>query len=160
MKKIFFLLMVALITACEEEPVELSDAEQLQKDIGIIDQWLVDNKITAITDPSGIRYVISTAVTGAKPTGASSIEIKYTGKFLKEGVKPIDSKVFDQPSKAVTLKVTSLIEGLQIGVQLLEKGSKATFYVPSGLAYGKGGVGSSVPPNSNLFYDVDLIDVK
>ncbi len=161
MKKIFFMLsLLVLVAGCKEEEVVLSDAEQLEKDIAIIDKWLVDNSITALTDPSGLRYVITTAGTGAKPALTNSVVVKYSGKFLNDGVTLAKSVEFDGSTTAVTFKLSSLIVGWKIGFQLLPKGSKATLYIPSGLAYGKNGAGSSIPANANLFFDVELIDVK
>ncbi len=161
MIKIFSVLcMLILAVGCKDEEAQLSDAEQLEKDIAIIDKWLVDNKITAVTDPSGLRYVITTAGTGVKPAVTSTIVAKYSGKFLTEGVTAAKSVEFDSSKPTYTSKLSNLIPGWQIGFQLLPRGSKATLYIPSGLGYGKQGFGSAIPPNSNLFFDVELIDVK
>jgi FKBP-type peptidyl-prolyl cis-trans isomerase FkpA len=154
------LIFLVFVASCNKDEVQLSDAEQLEKDIAIIDQWLVDNNITALTDPSGLRYVVTTAGTGAKPALTNNVVVKYSGKFLTPGITPAKSVEFDGTTTPVTFKLSSLIAGWQIGFQLLPKGSKATLYIPSGLAYGKNGAGSSIPPNANLFFDVELIDVK
>ncbi len=161
MIKIFSVLcMLILAVGCKDEEAQLSDAEQLEKDIAIIDKWLVDNKITAVTDPSGLRYVITTAGTGAKPSLSSTIVAKYVGKFLTDGVTVAKSVEFDSSKPTYSSKLSNFIQGWQIGFPLLPKGSKATLYIPSGLAYGKKGFGTSIPPNTNLFFDVELIDVK
>ena len=161
MKKIFFwLIALVVVIGCEEEPVQLSDEEQKKKDLEIIDQWLIDNHITAVADSSGLRYVIAELGTGAKPADSSSVTIMYTGLILTEGVTDAKSKVFEQPATPPTLKLSSMIQGLQIGLKLLPKASKAVIFIPSGLAHGKKGVGSTVPPNSNLYYEIELKDVK
>lgn len=161
MKSVFFALwLLILATNCTDEPAELSDAEQLQKDITIIDQWLVVNKPSALKDPSGLRYAITAMGTGVKPKLTNTISVKYSGKFLKTDVAAANSTVFDQSSSVATLTLSQLIQGWQIGFQLLPKGSKATLYIPSGLAYGKKGMGNSIPANANLFFDVELVDVK
>lgn len=161
MRKIFYILsLLVLGVGCSEKTEELSDAEQLQKDIEILDKWLAANSITTLSDPSGLRYSVTLEGTGVKPSLTNKITVKYTGKFIKEGVAPADSDVFDQATTAVTFDLGALIAGWQIGFQLLPKGSKATLYIPSGLAYGKGGAGNSIPGNANLFFEVELIDVK
>ncbi len=161
MKSVFFsLCLLILVTNCKDEAEVLSSEEQLQKDIATIDAWTAAYGITTLADPSGLRYVITTVGTGVKPKLTNKVSVKYSGKFLKEGVNPLNSVVFDQATTAVTFNLSQLIQGWQIGFQLLPKGSKATLYIPSGLAYGKNGAGSSIPANANLFFDVELVDVK
>ena len=160
MKKVIYIACSLLLLGCSDKTDELSDAEQLQKDSVIIDKWLAENAVTTLSDPSGLRYNITVEGTGVKPALTNKVTVKYTGKFLKEGVTPANSGVFDQATVAVTFDLASLIAGWQIGFQLLPKGSKATLYIPSGLAYGKSGAGSSIPANANLFFEVELIYVK
>ena len=134
----------------------LTKEEQLKKDVATIDKYLADNGVVNIKiDPSGLRYVVTAEPNpnAVKPIISSTITVRYVGKLMSSGV------VFDQRSTAVSFPLAGLIEGWQIGFQLLTKGSKATLYIPSGLAYGTVGSGS-VPPNAILIFDVELIDVK
>lgn len=143
------------ITGCSEDNV-LSPEKQLEKDAAKIDKYLTDNGITAVIDPSGLRYVMKTIGTGPRPGLSSLITVKYTGKFLSTGA------LFDQsktPPEQFTTPVSDLIVGWQVGIPLLAKGGTATFYVPSGLAYGRAGKGS-VPSNANLIFDVELLDFR
>ena len=73
----------------------------------------------------------------------------------------ITGTVFDQTAadKTFTYALTGLIKGWQIGIPLMKKGGKATFYVPSELGYGGNDMGV-IPPNSILIFDIELIDVK
>jgi peptidyl-prolyl cis-trans isomerase A (cyclophilin A) len=58
------------------------------------------------------------------------------------------------------LGVGRVIRGWDEGLALLTKGTKATFIVPSHLAYGPGGAGNGViPPNATLVFDVELVNV-
>jgi FKBP-type peptidyl-prolyl cis-trans isomerase FkpA len=154
MKRVNLLLFVIILVSagCSNTDEPLSFEEQLQKDTEAIDAYLTTNNITALQDPSGLRYVITTQGTGAKPTLTNSIKVKYKGTLLSNG------QIFDQANSAVVFKLSSLITGWKIGFQLLPAGSKATLYIPSGLAYGTGSVGS-IPPNSNLIFEVELFEV-
>ncbi len=53
-----------------------------------------------------------------------------------------------------------MIPGVDEGVALLKKGSKATFYLPSPLAYGAQSAGPNVGPNSILIFMVEITEVK
>ncbi len=154
MRKTSFGLFMLLLIGCSTDKA-LTTEEQLKKDVATIDKYLTDNNITAQTDPSGLRYVVTTAgpAGGVKPIISSTITVRYTGKLMSTGV------VFDQRTTAVKFALSGLIEGWVIGFQLLTKGSKATLYIPSGLAYKTTGSGS-VPPNAILIFDVELIDVQ
>jgi FKBP-type peptidyl-prolyl cis-trans isomerase 2 len=53
----------------------------------------------------------------------------------------------------------SVIKGWTDGLSLLKKGSKARLYIPSSMAYGSRGAGGQIPPNANLSFDVEVVDV-
>ena len=127
---------------------------QPEIDDQLIKNYLVSKQLTATKDASGIYYIMTAVGTGAAPTSASTVEVKYKGSL-------ISGTVFDQTAtdKTFTYALSGLIKGWQIGIPLMKVGGKATFYIPSGLGYGSGGIGS-IPPNSVLIFDIELISVK
>ena len=129
-------------------------AGQLALDTVAIDNYLAENKIVAMKDKSGLRYVVSRNGAGAKPTLSSTIKVNYKGSFL------IDGKEFDKSPSPVEYPLRNFIQGWQIGFPLLSKGSRATFYVPSSLGYGVNGYPPTIPTNANLVFEVELIDFK
>jgi FKBP-type peptidyl-prolyl cis-trans isomerase len=137
---------------CYSQPLLLPE-QQLAKDVNIIDNYLSTNGISAQTDPSGLRYTIQTLGTGAKPTSANCIKAKYTGKLLSGGT------VFDSNTLGYKSPLIRLIKGWQVGLALLPKGTKATLYIPSGMAYGPTGSGARIPENANLIFEIELVDV-
>jgi FKBP-type peptidyl-prolyl cis-trans isomerase FkpA len=131
---------------------------QLQQDIDAIDLYLADQGLTAtaIEDPSGLRYIITQAGTGSPPACLeAAVTVKYTGNLLSDP----NGTPFDSSSNPVSFYLNQLITGWQIGIIKLNKGTKATLYIPSGLAYGSNTVGG-IPANSNLIFDIELIDFK
>ena len=127
---------------------------QPEIDDQLIKNYLVSKQLTATIDASGLYYITTAVGTGAAPTATSSVEIKYKGSL-------INGTVFDQTAtdKTATFVLSDLIKGWQIGIPLMKVGGKATFYIPSGLGYGSNGIGS-IPPNSVLIFDIELISVK
>jgi FKBP-type peptidyl-prolyl cis-trans isomerase FkpA len=151
---LLFLVGLFFVAGCSKDPVVLSPADQLTKDIQLIDDYLASKNITAVKDPSGLRYVVTREGTGAKPALYSNVNVSYDGKFLESG------QSFDRSSKPLTIYLyTGIIKGWQIGLPLVNKGSKVTLYIPSGLAYGASGTTSgSIPANTNISFDIELLD--
>ncbi len=106
---------------------------------------------------SGLRYKMHTEGKGKKPLKGSRVAVHYAGKLM-------DGKVFDsslQRNQPLDFKVGigQVIEGWDEGILLLNEGSKATFYIPSNLAYGAQGAGGVIPPHANLIFEVELVKV-
>lgn len=113
-------------------------------------------------DPKGrVRYTIQQLGTGAKPTVNSVINVKYKGRLLKNGP---DGVVFDENDN-LEYYLRDLIMGWQTALPLLPNGTKATLYIPSGVAYGPVDVKDQqgdivIPKNSNLIFEIELINVR
>ncbi|HKG70091.1 MAG TPA: FKBP-type peptidyl-prolyl cis-trans isomerase [Segetibacter sp.] len=101
---------------------------------------------------SGIYYEIIDPGNGLTPTLNSKLSVTYTGELLN-GTK------FDEQTNPVDFNLSGVIEGWQIGIPLIKKGGRIKLIIPSAYAYGCNGSGL-IPPNSTLFFDVNLIDVK
>jgi FKBP-type peptidyl-prolyl cis-trans isomerase FkpA len=123
---------------------------QLTADIEAIDNYLAANSITATEDISGIRFIIKETGSGDTPCLESNIKVTYTGVLMS------NSTEFDSNS-GITFKLDNLIAGWQIAFLKFNRGTKATLYIPSGLAYGSVANGG-IPANSNLIFFVELID--
>ncbi|MDA3892417.1 MAG: FKBP-type peptidyl-prolyl cis-trans isomerase [Salinivirgaceae bacterium] len=84
--------------------------------------------------------------------------IHYSG-FLPDG-SLFDSSHKKKNPVRVTIGINQLFKGLDIGLMLMNKGSKLQLIVPSELAYGEKGFGNIVPPNTNITFDVEMVDLK
>jgi FKBP-type peptidyl-prolyl cis-trans isomerase len=162
MKKFSYVFFLVGALACVEDPdctrqvsqavIDAVDQTRLAQDIATIDTYLADESITATVDPSGVRYVIETEGTGKKPCLENNISVKYVGTVMSSGV------VFDVRTVPTILPLSNLILGWQLIVPQLGEGTKVTLYIPSGYAYGAS-VRPSIPANSNLIFEIELIDV-
>lgn len=106
---------------------------------------------------SGLQIKIHEQGTGAKPKTGDQITAHYTGKLLDGTV--FDSSVQRGTPFSFEIGTGQVIRGWDEGFMQLHKGSKATFIIPAELAYGSRAVGS-IPANSVLIFDVELIDIK
>jgi FKBP-type peptidyl-prolyl cis-trans isomerase FkpA len=144
----FLLLLTLVLTSC------LKKNNQPEIDDQIIQNYLQKNNLTALKDPSGLYYIMTQEGTGDSPDISKTVEVKYQGKL-------IDGSVFDQTEtgKTFTYGLSGLIYGWQIGIPMMKRGGKATFFVPSSLGYGSSQYGP-IPANSVLIFDIELVDFK
>ena len=123
------------------------------------EMFLMENakKEGVVTLPDGLQYKVLTAGTGAKPTDADRVVVKYEGKT-------IDGKVFDSSYKrnpqTTTFGVTQVIKGWTEALKLMPVGSKWEVYIPYSLAYGERGAGQQIKPYDALIFTVELVDIE
>ncbi len=141
------ILMIVLSSCGKMKP-------QAEVDDQTIQDYLAAHKLMAVKDPSGLYYIMNVTGTGTAPTVSSTIEVKYIGSL-------VNGSVFDQTAadKTFTYALSGLIKGWQIGIPLMKKGGKATFFIPSDLGYGSVNAGP-IPANSVIIFEIELIDVK
>ncbi len=108
------------------------------------------------TTKSGLLYRVENAGEGDAIKETDTVKVHYTGK-LPNG-KVFDSSVErDQP---VEFRLDQVIKGWTEGLQLVKKGGKIQLVIPPELGYGEQGAGASIPPNSTLIFDVEVLDVN
>ena len=109
------------------------------------------NSINYTEDPSGILYEITNPGTGTKPSVTNTITVTYAGKLM-------NGQHFD--AGTITYGLSSLIKGWQIAVPKIGTGGSIKVLIPSSLGYGSQGAGSSIPPNSPLYFEITLNAVR
>ncbi len=111
---------------------------------------------TTMKTASGLEYTITEKGTGKKPQVGDKVVVHYTGKLLNDTVFD-SSKKHGQPF-SFKLGAGQVIKGWDEAFQLLQVGDKATIKFGPELGYGAQNMGS-IPPNSTLIFDVELLDV-
>src|SRR6185436_4656826 len=111
----------------------------------------------AITTTSGLTYLITKKGTGSRLKKGDTVIIHYTG-MLTNGVK-FDSSRDGKPF-SFKLGVGQVIKGWDEGVAKLRVGDHAILVIPSKLAYGAKGAGDVIPPDANLIFVIEVVDVK
>lgn len=111
----------------------------------------------ATTTASGLKYIDEVEGTGASPTKGQTITVHYTGT-LTNGTKFDSSRDKGQPIDFL-IGVGKVIKGWDEGLMSMKVGGRRKLLIPPNLAYGAAGR-PSIPPNSTLIFDVELLDAK
>lgn len=121
-------------------------------------QFLIENgtKEGVVTTESGLQYLVLEEGSGTEhPTKNSKVTVHYHGTLL-------DGTVFDssvERGEPISFALKQVIKGWQEGLTYMVEGQKVRLFIPSQLAYGKGGSGP-IPPSATLIFDVELISIK
>lgn len=110
------------------------------------------------TTDSGLKYVIHKKGKGGKPNTGDEVYVHYFGA-LTDGT-PFDNSFKRGHPFTFNIGKGRVIKGWDEGIALLSPGAKATFFIPSDLAYGERGAGKVIPPNSELIFYVELLEIK
>ena len=105
--------------------------------------------------PSGVQYRVIKSGTGKHPKGTDTIVAHYRGSL-------IDGTVFDSSYKRgqpLTIPVNQVVKGWQDALKAMKVGGKWQVYIPPELGYGERATGS-IPPNSALIFDIELLKIK
>ena len=108
---------------------------------------------------SGLEYRDVEDGTGENPEAGQMCVVHYTGWLWQDGAK---GKKFDS-SKDRGVPFTfpvgkrKVIAGWDEGVATMKVGGKRELIIPANLAYGERGAGDVIPPNSTLFFEVELL---
>ncbi|RZL08663.1 MAG: FKBP-type peptidyl-prolyl cis-trans isomerase [Hymenobacter sp.] len=145
--------------------VELTDINTSYAipDDNLIVRYLAKNNITtAQKQPSGLYFVPTVSnPTGTPASAGKTVSVLYTGKLLNGTVFDATSQRGNAPfSFVVGATPKQVIPGFDEGVNLMRKGEKATLLIPSALAYGTTGAGTSIGPNTVISFDIEVVDVK
>ena len=113
-----------------------------------------DKKGVKETD-TGLQILEVESGKGQSPLASDTVLVHYEGRL-------ISGEVFDTSysrNEPVEFGLHQVIPGWTEGLQLMKVGGTYRLFVPSELAYGPRGTGS-IPANSVLIFDVELLEIK
>lgn len=93
--------------------------------------------------------------TGLSPTASDTVTVHYRGT-LSSGQEFDSSYKRGQP---VSFPLNRVIPCWTQAMQTLKVGAKAKIKCPSSTAYGERGVPGVIPPNADLFFEVELLSI-
>ena len=109
-----------------------------------------------VTTPSGLKIQDLKVGDGASPKMGQAVSVHYIGK-LENGTEFNNSYKMGRPAE---FKLGEVIEGWNEGLSTMKVGGKRKLFIPSNLAYGPSGRPPSIPPNSNLVFEIELLGIK
>ena len=109
------------------------------------------NKVTELE-------IIDTVIgDGAEVPVGATITAHYTGALCADGTIFQSSHDFGD---AITFGLSQVVEGWTKGVPGMKIGGTRRLVIPATMAYGSARASASIPPNSDLVFDIELVAVK
>jgi FKBP-type peptidyl-prolyl cis-trans isomerase len=110
----------------------------------------------------GLTYSDLKVGTGAVAETGKTAVIHFTGWIDDNGNKGEQFFNSRDEGKPVAFKIGTdmVIKGWNLGVVGMQEGGRRRLMVPSELGYGAKGAADIVPPNTDLIYDIELIEIR
>ena len=127
--------------------IELVNEEKGQmQDKGITELIIIDNKVGD----------------GREAEKGLTVTAHYTGWLYENGEKTtkFDSSVDRREPFSFVLGVGQVIKGWDSGFSGMQVGGSRTIIIPSSMGYGSRGAGDVIPPNSDLIFEVELVEIQ
>ncbi|HRF28755.1 MAG TPA: FKBP-type peptidyl-prolyl cis-trans isomerase [Candidatus Saccharibacteria bacterium] len=94
--------------------------------------------------------------TGEEVRPGATITAHYTGALCKNGIIFQSSHDF---GKAITFPLNGVIAGWTQGVPGMKVGGTRRLIIPAEMAYGSSSPAKNIPANSDLVFDIDLMEI-
>lgn len=150
-----------------EEEVTKDNVKELDKykakEIAEIKEYIKKKKINAIETPEGVMIQIEKlGDTTNKVISGKLVAINYEGYLLKDDSlfeKNTDQSNPNNKPLSFVVDKDPIIAGWVIGLKYFGKGGKGKIFIPSLLAYGQQGSPPVIPAFSNLYFNIEVVDV-
>jgi FKBP-type peptidyl-prolyl cis-trans isomerase len=118
-----------------------------------------------VTDKTSLEVADVAGGTGGEARPGRRVAVHYTGWLFHPDKPGHHGRQFDSSHDRgepieFTIGQGEVIPGWEQGISGMKVGSKRTLVIPPNLAYGRTGMGASIPPNATLVFDVELTAVK
>jgi FKBP-type peptidyl-prolyl cis-trans isomerase FkpA len=104
---------------------------------------------------SGIGITTIKEGSGQSPSAIDTVKVHYRGT-LTNGKEFDSSYGRGQPT---TFPLNRVIPCWTEGVQKMKPGGKSKLVCPSNLAYGSRGIPGTIPPDSTLVFEIELLEI-
>jgi FKBP-type peptidyl-prolyl cis-trans isomerase FklB len=143
-----------------EKDMQQKQAEAGKKNEADAQKFLAENKKKdgVKTTSTGLQYKVMDGKEGkgTPPKATDTVTVNYRGTLI-DGTEFDSSYKRGQPA---TFPVGGVIKGWTEALQLMKPGAKYQLFIPPDLAYGEHSPSPTIPPNSALIFEVELISVQ
>lgn len=145
-KKIFTFIALLMFTSLSQSIELVNEEKDKMQGKEIKELIITDNKVGE----------------GREAEKGLTVTVHYTGWLYEKGEKTskFDSSVDRREPFSFVLGVGQVIKGWDQGVSGMQVGGSRTIIIPSDMGYGSRGAGNVIPPNSDLIFDVELIEIQ
>lgn len=113
---------------------------------------------TPRTEPVAELEIIDVEVgAGEEVPAGATITAHYTGALVKNGIIFQSSHDFGE---AISFGLDQVIRGWTVGVPGMKVGGTRRLIIPAEMAYGAASPDKSIPANSDLVFDIDLMAIR
>uniref|UniRef100_A0A7S2Y1B3 peptidylprolyl isomerase n=1 Tax=Fibrocapsa japonica TaxID=94617 RepID=A0A7S2Y1B3_9STRA len=111
-----------------------------------------------VTSETGLKYLVVKEGEGAFPFPGQTVKVHYTGWLNGFDTAFKFDSSYDR-RRPFTFQVGNgnVIKGWDEAVIQMKVGEKRRLIIPPELGYGKRGAGRVIPPDSTLYFDVELL---
>jgi len=159
---VLVLFSIAFISGCKkaEDPYA---GYTLEREQTMIQEWLasmVTKNKDIDTTATGLYYILETEGTGVTVKAGNTVKVKYIGMFLDGSVFDASSYYGDGTMTYIHKDSnTRMIQGWEEGIEIMNKGAKAAFLIPSAKGYGPTG-NNTIPRNTPLIFIIEVVEIK
>ena len=168
MRRFIFLVVLVLLTGCTLDAVRSKPLDAQAKapgnpNVGAPETLTYNTSLhvdlaTMVPNVSGLYWKDLTKGTGAEAVPNSTAVVEYTG-WLANGNQFDSSKNGGKPY-SFALGQGRVIAGWDEGVAGMRVGGKRLLVIPPQLGYGDNAMGSLIPANATLVFQVELVGVR
>lgn len=138
-------------TAASQQEEVATDSSQQPKDYMQGFEPLGDTRVTEL------KVTDITVGTGAEAIETSTVKVEYTGALAKDG--SIFDSTDSRGGEPAEFALDQVIAGFKQGIVGMKVGGERQILIPAAMGYGSQG-NSSIPADSDLVFNVKLIEVK
>ncbi len=163
LKIVAIVLFATLISSCNKSKDPYADYTP-EREATLMKEWLdamVQKQKDIDTTATGLFYIVDKEGTGDNVKTGDEVTVKYTGMFMDGTVFDASAYQNEAGTMAYIHKGTDsrMIQGWKEGIEVLNKGARAVFLIPSAKGYGPTGY-LSIPPYSPLIFVIEVVDIK